>query len=344
MAENNYNYDNPTLSSPGSVENLVREGKIADPEGKHQPKTPGKKREPIPSTLKLEDLPKDQEINNFDKRKVIVYEERTDVGREFITYEGYWYVEFLRGYEEQAKAWLKAKLAAGEGHVTKYERKGRTLFEYVLADSRKELDKRNLTLDQLRKDYDDAEDITAYFKDIPRDVSVDNVEYFLLNDLSQYEADAQLKADLKYFTSDGSNLADTYIGGSLSNGDIGFYYDRGGRLRATYDPVFLYRAKALIEDLITYGSPDQYVMGYFRHGVVQFVIEKDLVEKLIQVYGTEDTLVLRWNNVDTDAPHFKMGDYPGFEDVLDIHSKQYLSSDAIFEFTKEKEKKPTANA
>ena len=332
---NTYNYDNQVLSGPGTVENLVRRNMIADPEGIHQPRTGGNF---TPENL----APKATE--GYNKAEAPVYEVQTDKGRQYLTYGGIWIVEFFKENTVDKVQFL-ANLDY-EGTVTYTEDTDPTIYRirYDAASSQAERTKRNLDITTLRTKYNEAEDIGPEFTKLPRKVESSLPPYFIRYPLDKFEEDERQINDLKYFSNDPSNYARVYFGGRLTGTDIGFYYDNSDNIRASYDPHYLFKASPLLDDLLKYGTPEQYVVGRYPSGMVQFVINKDLAKVLLDAYITEDNLAARWNDAKIKyTPNFNMGNYPTFEETLDVESGKYISSDSIFEFTTEQEKKPQTN-
>lgn len=336
--ENTYNYDNHGLASSGAVEHLVRNGMIEDTDGTHQPRTPANG---LPPVTTLEGGSPKQP---FVKADAPIYELSSKTGREYLTYGGIWVVEFFKD-QEAAKTKLVSELNY-EGKVTFTEKQDDTTYKVIYneASSQAEYAKRGLDLDALRQAYDNAEDISALFDTIPRNIEAAIGSYFLRKPLEEFERDENLHNDVKYFTASVENYANLYFGGRLTGSDIGFYYDNAGRMRASYDPHYLFKADPLLQDLLRYGHPEQYVVGRYPSGMVQFVIEPELAKLLVDTYGSEDALAKRWNDSKiVYSPSFNMGNYPTFEKTLNVESSEYVSSDSIFGFTADENgKKPQA--
>lgn len=301
--------------------------------------------QPLNPLTSMEELPSDQVISAFDKRKVIVWEEKTDTGRQFVTYDGKWWVEFLKGYHNEAIAWRDQKIKLNETTFKEYERKGRWLFEFDANRSNEELQRRGINILEERKRYDsvDTQEITPYFTEISRTVDKEVSEYLLLNPLAKLEQDRELASGMLYFSRDPSNYVSYHFGKDRTGTDVGFYRDRGNRIRASYDPQFIFRSKPLMEDLLEFGVADEYVVGRFHTGMIQFVLSEALSDRLVKKYGTEEFLAMRWNNAKLKLDGFEFGNYPTFENVINVETSEFIPSSVIFEFSSSGEKKPIAN-
>lgn len=328
----------------------VRNSAVVDLENILLPNTvevvPSPDSEPLDSSYAMDGLPLDQIINSFDKRKVIIWEEKTDSGRQFLTYDGKWWVEFLRGYHVEAIAWRDQRIKLQETTFKEYERKGRWLFELDAEKSKFEVDRRGLNIikERERYDSDDTTEITPYFTDMKRDVDKEVSEYLLLYPLKNLEKDRDLASGMIFFSRDPSNYVSYHFGKDRTGVDVGFYRDRGNRIRASYDPQFIFRSKPLIEDLLEFGVADEYAVGRFHTGMIQFVIDEKLSERLVAKYGSEEFLAMRWNNTKTKhADNFVFGNYPTFENVIDVETAEFIPSSVIFEFSSPNEKKSITN-
>lgn len=328
----------------------VRNSTVVDLENILQPVTHIEEDNPletytIDSFLDTSNLPEDQVIKGFDRHKSIIWEERTPTGRQFMTYNGKWWVEFLKGFRTEAIQWRDQKIKAKETTFKEFERKGRYLFELDGEKSKIEIARRNLNVVDERNRYDSEEtvDITPYFTDVKRDIDNEVVEYLLLNPLKKLEEERQIASDMLYFSRDPSNYVDYHFGNDRTGTDIGFYRDRGGRIRASYDPQFIFRSAPLLEDLLQLGAPDEYVVGRFHTGMIQFVISVELSKRLVKQYGSEEALAIRWNNTKTKLTEdFDFGNYPTFEQVLDVTTSEFIPASQIFQFGTDAEKKFTA--
>lgn len=278
------------------------------------------------------DTPKDQVITDYDRLDTIIWEAPTDHGREFLTYRGVWYVEFLKPYRNESIAFRDAKIKEGITDFKSVERKNRYLFSFNGNYTQNELTKRGLDITELREKYNHSEELTPYFTDMDRTLNPEYEKYLLTNRIEDLLVNESIKHDLKYFNNDISNYADYYFG-TTTNHDIGFYWDKGGRIRASYDPYYKFRAGPIMQDLLAYGTPEQYVVARFPSGMVQFVIDKDLSNNLVKVYGSEDKLARRWNNTNTVYTKGFVFEIPvGFEEVLDISTEMYIDSKSVFGF------------
>lgn len=341
---NTYTYDNQVLSGPGTVEHLVRSGMIADPTGVMQPRSVTTiAPEYATTSITVVNLPEPQKIPDFDKRKVLIWETRTQYGREYLTYDGTWVVEYLGGYREEALEYRVARMANDETKDT-IEREfpdGGMLFEFSKEDSQVEYTRRGLDLALLRNNYDNVQEITPEFTEMKRDVKGDTTAYFLVHTLKEHEEEVQSAADMKLFdANDDKNNPLFFFGGRLTGQDIGFYIDKGNRLRATYDPSALFRSKPLLDDLIAHGTPDDYVAATYPTGTVQFVVSRSLTEKLLAKFsGSHDALARRYNDETRTYKDFKPSDYPQFEDTLDVETGQFKSASETFGISTDEEKK-----
>lgn len=276
--------------------------------------------------------PTEQVIAGYDRLDSIIWEAPTEYGREFLTYRGTWYVEFLKPYRNESIAFRDAKVKAGITEFKSVERKSRYLFIFSDSLSQEEIKKRGLDIAELRGSYNTSEEITPYFTDMDRDVNPEYEKYLLTNTLEDLLTSESIKHDLQYFTKDPSNYADYYFG-ATTNHDIGFYRDKGKRIRASYDPYYTFRAGPIMQDLLAYGKPEQYVVARFPSGLIQFVIDQDLSDALVKVYGSEDKLAKRWNDVRTVYTEGFTFEIPvGFEEVLDISTEEYVNAKPLFGF------------
>lgn len=340
---NTYTYDNQVLSGPGVTEHLVRTGMIADPTGEMQPRTLPTDTEISATSITVVNLPADQTPPAFDKRKVLVWETRTEYGREYLTYDGTWHVEYLGGYRVEALAYRDVRMANADTSDT-VEREladGGFIFEFSAEDSQTEYTRRGLDLTALRNVYDSIEEATPYFTDSPRTVAGDTTGYFLIHTLKEHEETIQSGLDMTLFDAkDETNSPLYFFGGRLTGQDIGFYIDKGNRLRATYDPSTLFRSKPLLDDLVQHGKPEDYVAATYPTGTVQIVVSAALTEKLLTKYaGSHDTLARRYNDETRTYKDFKPSDYPEFEDTLDVTTGQFKSASETFGISTEEEKK-----
>lgn len=345
---NPYSHDNQALSSPGSLERKVEAGVIDDPNGYHQPKYRSTMNTPtatnpnaLPGVLNTQGLPPEQIIDNFDRRYQITFEQHPEGYREFVTYDGIVWIEFLKGQEEQAKRWNRNRILSGKTTHQEEIRKGRILFKLSRADSEARLNEVGLSAADLRQKYDTAEEITPYFTGIPRQVDGEKTKFFITETLETFKLNTRLKADLEVFDNRAENFVKYYIGLPDVYGtnvdDIGFYRDYGDRIRASYDPNMIHKVKPLLQDLINFTTGvgeenEEYVVGLLPNGMLQFVISKDLSNRLVKHYGGETQLVARWNDPYMSPKGFNMKDFKQFEEILVVAERIYVNSDKYLEY------------
>lgn len=332
--DNQYNYDNNVLSGPGTVENLVRSGLIVDPNFVMQPRTGGIE------AITIVDAPTTGPVV-YDKRKSLLHEIHTDFGREYLNYSGTWCVEFVEGNKEKAEAYRNSLFEKNIfNFIEKDSSSGSYIIELPSTLSNEKIAEHSLDLAALREVYDNAEEITPYFEKSPKIISAVDVGYFLVNDIKQYEEDRAAAVDMKLFdANDVNNQPAMFFGGHLTGQDIGFYIDKGGRLRATYDMNMLFRSKPLLDDLIAYGKPEDYMAATYPSGTVQFVASKSLTDKLLKAFNTHEALAKRYNDESKMFKDFTPGTYPEFEDVLDVTTGKFHSANDLFGYTTDEEKK-----
>lgn len=333
---NTYNYDNNSLSGPGTTEALVRQGYIANEAGLHTPRNTNvayktARINSIPSSLDVTKLPENQVINGFDKRKVIIWETKTPTGRELLSYDGYYYIEILKGFDLEAQLWAENRIKSGDTNFQRREGKGRYLFILSTEASRTEYTNRGLDLNQLRNVYDGAEDLTPYFTDMDRAIPGQSSTYFLRNTLEDFETQLQVSNHMRYYTKEHHNLIKYYFGGAKNTPDVGFFRDMGGRIRVSYDTHMLSRSEPLVKDLLEHADPEQYVISRFKNGMIQFVLNKDLADALVDKFGNEQTLANRWNNDRVVfTGDFNVALYSQLENAVDLETGHLVSPQYLF--------------
>lgn len=333
---NEFNYDNQNLSGVGVTEHLVREGYVADPGMIHQPRTVTN------PTLNLElsdtignteiNVPPSQRLPNFDKASTAIWEKTTPTGREFIGYDGLYRIEFLATYREESLAWKNNRITVESDAEFReqYSESGRTLYTLSKAKSDEKLLELNLNVDTLRTAYDEAEELTPYFTDLNHEIPVKISTYLMYNDLDKLEVETQAEEDRKLFTRDINNFVDYYFGGNLTGTDVGFYMDKGGRMRIGYDIFMAHRAKPLLDDLVEYGNDKDYAVGHFKSGTLQFVLNPRCWKALASKLGDISAMASRYNDSKVMPDTFKPSDYPKFEAIINIEDGSLISANDIF--------------
>lgn len=318
MAENDFNYSSPNLAAgSGIAEAMVAAGFI-EHNGVNTPKV-------------------EAGVAVYDKEHAILFEKDFEYGREYVTYNGIYYIEYRAEHADEAQKFIDENGAIGTNLIyhTKRGPGNSTLFSFNKVNSRIKYTQLGVNLTDLRNAYDNSNDLTDVLDGTNTIITKADVKYFMFNTLEDYEDDIQAKEDELAFNGNPNNLPDYYIGAANSDDNVGFYVDLSGRLRASYDSFLLHRATKLIEDLKAFAKPDQYLVGRLPSGTVQFVLSRELTEMFKQKYGSYSVLAIRWNDI--KAPKEK-ADNVEFEKVLDIKTKTLLDAEDVFGFKKKQKR------
>lgn len=337
---NEFNYSEPGLGGTGGrFEMMVLNGMINNESGLHTPKILRK----YALSENTESVPEDQVIPNFDIRNALIYSKVLpgNYSREFVTHEGYYGIEFLVGYEKEAAEWKKARLAEGkDGFQETVNNIDSTVF-YVkdAKENAIELTRLNLDVPTLLVHYQKAEEITPAFTQLNRNLHGEITREALFKSLDKMELDAQMALDLQLFTEDVSNRASYYFGDTTVD-DIGFWRDKGKRIRAGYDPSMAYRSQRLVEDLLANADPKEYAVAKFPDGTLIFVLSVALSERMIEKYGSEQALSLRWNDSKLMPRDYDPTKLNGFEHAIDpVNPGSIWSANNLFGIATDIEKK-----
>lgn len=331
---NNYNYENHTLASGSPTEHLVREGYLENESGLHTPRTM--------MNLSADDLIEyDEEgevIRSFEYEPAenAIWERIEPYGRHYIGYDGLYRVEFLPGYQEEALTYRR-ELA--------FERNIRDFIEEETTSHRitytfnKETTARLLTdtgldIDSLRNQFDSVSENPLSVTAMKENVAGETIAPLMDMDLETFLKRRQAMEDNRLFTSLKENQVDRYFGGQNTGVDVGFYTDKSGRIRATYDAFMIYRSKPLVEDLLNYAEENEYAVGYFPNTkAIQFVLSKPLSERFIERYFSYSNLATRWNNKNTTPSNFDPTKLGVFESIINVDTKALIDAVDIFGFT-----------
>lgn len=315
MAENDLNYSAPNVAQgSGIAEALITAGFI-EKDGTNTPK-----------------IENDVE-QAYKKENAILFEKEHKYGREYVTYNGIYHIEFRAEHADEAQKFIDENGAIGTDLIyhTKRGKGGSTLFSFNKANSRVKYTQLGINLTELREAYDGSNDLTDVLDGTNTVIPLPDVKYFMFNTLEDYENEKQANDDVLAFNSNPANLPDYYIGTVTSDDNVGFYVDLSGRLRASYDSFLLHRATKLLQDLKEYAKPEEYQVGRLPSGTIMFVLSKDLTDRFKEKFGSYTVLAIRWNDV--KAPKQKAEDM-NFEKVLDIKTKTLLDAEDVFGFKK----------
>lgn len=328
---NTYTYNNNNLSGgPTTASTLSRNGSIDDPTGLYRPGNTGNV---LPSSLDVVSLKSDQVIPNFDKRFVPVWTNLLDNGaaREYVTYNGEFYVEYLEGNTALASEWEKNRQASNQTDYAVTEGENSSIvFKLNAEDSKAELTKRHLDLSALVKAYDDAEDITPIFTDMDRLIDSKRSANLLTSTLDQYNSDVELEENLALFDNNDPLTMARYYFGSSTHDDVAFYMDHRDCIRIGYDYTMLYRSRPLVEDLLKYATPDQYALGVYPNGTHTYVLQPELSQAFLRRLGGEERFALRYNRDDATPSQFDPTVFSEFEKTVDVANKRLFSSTLLF--------------
>lgn len=335
MSDNNINYSNNNLAGGGFTEAAVNAGYIANTDGSHTPRTDTS----YISAMDMfnESLPESQRIIGYDKPSIAIWEQLNDTGRIYVGYDGLYRVEFLPGHRKAALAWKSNYILTTKDSSFKEDETESGRITYILTRTKSEpfITELGLDVEALKTAYDASTELTPSFTNLNHVVPSDVSTYLLTESLDVLKREQQAKADYKLFSDDISNYVDKYFGGERTGTDIGFYIDKSGRIRATYDSFAVYRGKQLVDDLLEFSDDDdtQYAVGYLaRTGSIQFVLSKELSAKFLDEFGSYDMLSRRWNNTELKPTNFNPGESVVFEAIVNIEDGTLLDANTIFGF------------
>lgn len=318
---NSYNYSDGNLSSgAGRFEEIVRRGMIDNTSGLYTPKI-----DAYASAVDTSDLPSDQVIPDYDKRRSYIYYNILlgDYSREFVNYSGFYGIEFLVGYEDEASEWKNARLKTGKSFREMKNDIDSTIFVLNEEDSKVELTRLGLNKDALVKRYDEAKEISKAFSSVKRQLDPELSREYTFKSIDEVKQDLQLASDLKLFSDDILNRPEYFFGDTTVD-DVGFYRDKGNRIRAGYDPSKAYRSQRLVEDLLKYGKPEEYAVAKYPEGTMIFVLSVPLSERLVNQFGDEAILARRWNDLTLKPKQYDPTIFEGFEHAIDPVNKGRL--------------------
>lgn len=329
MTINNVDYSSSLNDGVGTREALTRAGYLDTLDGARTPKTDNPKASELP-----ENLPAEQAFDpeTFKKDDMIVWQELISGGRQYVTYGGIWYVDFLAGNRAEAEAWRTARLNAGERDFYENEYPDGILqFKLNKKDSEQMLASRSLRLGELRTNFDNATEISPYFAEIPRYIPAEVSSYLTYHSIEELEKDQQLQKDLLRFDDQVyTNRPQRMLVNNYNPEDVSFYYDVAGNFRAAYDPHMLYLARPLLTDLVQYAQPEEYCLARYPSGTVHFVLMPELIKRLLEVHKSEIVLVKRYNNVNTN-PGNPVEEFPEvFENAINLETKGFVSTRTLF--------------
>nr|DAS75683.1 MAG TPA: hypothetical protein [Caudoviricetes sp.] len=334
---NSYNYSDQSLNpGAGAFEHMARSGLVNNDEGIYTPKSDSLV---VGSSIEVADLPADQVIPNFDKRKAPVWTRTTEHSQEIVQWDGAYKHVFLQGNEKEARAWLASKLDSGmDKFIESVDEDNNIVYTLSAEDAKPFLLANALNLVALREAYNKANELTDELTDVERNVPGDVSEGLTLKDMNTYTTDAAIERDLKLFEDHPSNYAARMFGPN-TNADMGCYYDNSGRIRVAYNSFLTHLAKPLIKDLLEFAKPDQYCVGRFPEGTLIFVLEKDLVKFFINKFGgsktdedlekTENAIAARWTAF-TGKEGPTKDDLKEFEATLDLKTKRLVNVNTIY--------------
>lgn len=327
MAENLYNHGDPSISfSGGTVEELIRRGLLVR-DGNNTPRS-----ENANFVFSTDNPELDQ-----SEEMIVLWSQPFEYGTNYITLNGLLNKVFDQAHYEKGLEYLKAHGLHGDNIIKGHRAGVNNTNIYTLDRTSSILHARELGVDleTLISEYLALSNLDDQFKDITKVIPLEDTTRFMFQTLTEYEDEVQSNLDMKVFSSDPGNLPDYYIGAKLTDDNIGFYIDLGGRLRASYDSFVLYRASRLILDLLEFANnEDEYVVGRLPSGTVQFVLEKPLVDRLLRKFGSYNVLVLRWNNA-TATTESLNGIH--FERIVDVKTRKLYNAVDVFGYKETRE-------
>nr|DAY37523.1 MAG TPA: hypothetical protein [Caudoviricetes sp.] len=339
---NDYNYTDGNLSNGGGrFEEIVRRNAIDNTSGLYSPKAPdgpypNNQLTPVPPTDSAyhpeEHRTPNQSNPNFDKGKSYIYYTILpgDYSREFVNYNGLYGIEFLVGYEDKANEWKESRLNAGKTFRELKNEINSTIYVLNEKDSEEEITRLKIDKTQLVKRYDTAEELTPVFKDLKRQLDPELTRDLSFKTAEEVKRDIRAAEDLKLFSDDILNRP-AYFFGETTFDDVGFYRDKGNRIRAGYDPSKTYRSQRLVEDLLKYGKPEEYAVAKYPEGTLIFVISVPLSQKLVDLFGGETNLAGRWNDLSLLPKAYDPTIFEGFEHAIDpINQGRLVPANDLF--------------
>lgn len=318
---NSYNYSDGNLGGVGGrFEETVRRGLIDNTSGLYTPKI-----DAFAASIDTTTIPTTQQIPDYDKRRSYIHYNILpgDYSREFVNYSGLYGIEFLAGYEDEANDWKLARLKANKSFREMKNDIDSIIFVLNEEDSKAEIIRLGLEKDVLVKRYDTAKEITKHFTDVKRQLDAELTRDYTFKSIEEVKRDLQLASDLKLFSDDILNRP-AYFFGDTTADDVGFYRDKGNRIRAGYDPSKAYRSQRLVEDLLKYGKPEEYAVARYPEGTMIFVLSVPLSTRLIDKFGDEGVLARRWNDLTLKPKQYDPTIFEGFEHAIDPINKGRL--------------------